>query len=830
MQEIKVNFIHSGESREVFVDELKNAVLGFLDLYGEPAYLGREFCGIIGQENRFASLLEAVGMDEVQFFQEVIAQLEQANHLTETRVTVNGLELPKRFLLPILEVIIPGDNLCAVKDVETYERLTNIRVPDEQREDLQKVIDKYPVRLSKHVIRQSRISTMVAYQFMPFVEELDEAGLKNTWVGQFHHGLLEQMYQNRPIFVLHMSCPVYCRFCFRKHKDCRNLPTPKIDDVLKALEHIRNSPQIKEIVLTGGEPLLNKDTLTCAIEGLEQIPHIQTIRIASRCISYYPQLFYAHESFWLDYLTTKNRALQADNKRIEIATHFIHPDEISHYSLDIISRLVSSGVGVYTQTPFLKDCNDTGKELAGLYNELRGAGSEIHYVYIPCSPIQGNKVYWTPISAGHKAAAYMRGHLSDRAIPIICTATRIGKIDWNTSGWAVEPCEEYPGKIWIRTPYTEKYFKEFAPQFEPREARTNAAGTLDSAFMAEIGDKSLYLGAITEYAASPRPFKQENLSMLQEEIAKDQRLPFSIVDTGVQALKRPHLTTVEMDIEALEDFRPAMEYIAGHEDISDVVLTPRQSLLDCIEMLPMYARELQAIPHVRAMRVRSLTFAYQPELFTPEMLENIAGLNVLNAASPTRVELETQFIHSSEITDLHGILIRDFLARGVTVYNNILLLSGINDNEEEMKKICYKCRQIGIELMLLYTAGMPVQEKWNAQWPVDATTVIHIATNLRRHQSGREVPLYAVKTPLGDADFNFTARIVSAEEPEVQGQSRGGGRVWMKLLPYTLEYYRRLDPGFQWPDKVMVDDGHPVVEVKGLTVASNRDFFLGKER
>ncbi len=826
MQEILVRFTHSQEEIEVFIDELKNAVLGFLDMYGDPAFLGPDFYRIIQGENKFANLVRAAGMDELQFFQEVISQLEPANHKTDTRVVVGGIELPRRFLLPILEVIIPGENLSAIKDVETYEQLTNIRVPENEREDMQKVIDKYPVRLSRHVIRQSRLSKNVAYQFMPFVEELDESGLKNTWIGQFHKGLLEQMYQNRPIFVLHMSCPVYCRFCFRKHKDCRNLPTPRIDDVLEALEYIRKSPRIKEIVLTGGEPLLNKETLTSAVEGLEQIPHIQTIRIASRCISYYPQLFYAHDSFWLNYFIEKSRALQENNKRIEVATHFIHPDEISHYSLDIISKLASEGVGVYTQTPFLKDCNESGQELTSLYNELRSVGSEIHYVYIPCSPIQGNKVYWTPISSGHKAAAYMRGHLSDRAIPIICTATKIGKIDWNTSGWAVDKCEEYPGKIWIRTPYTEEYFKEFAPQFVMQESRINKAGTIDSAFMAEIGDESLYLGELTEPAAEARPFNMMNLRALQQEIIKDQRLPHSIVDTGIPALKRPHLTTVEMDINALEDFRDAVSYISEHSTVSDVVLTARNSVLDSLEMLSMYAREMQDIPHVKALRIRSLTFAYNPELYTPEVVEAIAGLNSLRATNPTRVELETQFIHSSELTELHGQVIREFISRGVTVYNNILLLSGINDNVEEMKNICYRCRQIGIELMLLYAAGMPVQVNWNRNDPIDATTVIHIATHLRRFQSGREVPLYAVKTPLGDADFNFTARIVKASIEENPGTDQDSGQVWMKLLPYTVDYYRALDPDFTWPDGVWEEDGHPVVPVKGLKVASNRDFFL----
>jgi hypothetical protein len=58
---------------------------------------------------------------------------------------------------------------------------------------------------------------------------------------------------------------------------------------------------------------------------------------------------------------------------------------------------------------------------------------------------------------------YLRAHLSDRVIPRICTATPIGKMDWHSSGWAVEPVAENDDFMWIRTPYTPGYFKRFAP-------------------------------------------------------------------------------------------------------------------------------------------------------------------------------------------------------------------------------------------------------------------------------------------------------------------------------------------------------------------------------
>lgn len=816
MKTLSVQFEPSGFRAEIDAEVLRTTAENFLERWGTEFYLGRDFCAAIRDGDRFGNLLWACRMDEAAFFEDVLQQLAVLNHTGTTDVVVSGIRLPSRFLLVLLELFLPGDGFVTVRTVQQYEELTNTSVPEEQKSDLQKVIDTYPVRLSHHVIRQSRLSRHVAYQFMPFVQELDETGLKNTWIGQFHHGLLEQMYQNRPIFVLHMSCPVYCRFCFRKHKDCRNQPAPTVKDVQQAVDHIAASPRIKEIVLTGGEPLLNKDTLTTAVEGLAGIPHVQTIRIASRCISYYPSLFFNHGEFWLNYLIDQNRELQKINKKIEIATHFIHPDEISHYSLEIISRLVRGGVSVYTQTPFLKDCNDSGVELTRLYAQLRGVGSELHYIYIPCSPIQGNNIYWTPISAGHAAAAHLRGHLPDRAMPIVCTATKIGKIDWNTSGWAVEQDQENPDKIWIRTPYTEAYFKEFAPRFALESSRPNPSGTLDSQFMASIGDEGLFLGNLPEPALPATSFDPDALSRVQDIIRLDSRIRHSVVRTGLDSLQRTHLTQVEADVAAVKDMPAIIDYIRENNDISDVLLAAQGKILDYLPEIRRYAEALREIPHVSALRLRSLMFAYEPESYTDEVIEELASLNVLDPASPTRLELETQFIHSSEFRLVHEAIIRRLLARGVTVYNNIALLAGINDTPEEMKLICYNCRQIGIELQNLYVAGLPVQDDWNRDTPIDATTVIDIATHLRRHESGREMPLYVVRTMLGDADFNLTARIVRAE-PQ---------RVFMRMLAHAKDLFLRMAPDFAWPENVTEDRGRPVVPVNGLTVQTNTTFFL----
>ena len=159
------------------------------------------------------------------------------------------------------------------KKVQVQIQGEELRVTSPSRDTLQEVIETYPVRLSMHTIRQMRISKNIAYQYAPFIEELDPVGQVNTWVGQFHQGLLEQMYRNRVIFLLNMSCPVYCRFCFRKHKDSRNQANPTTADVQRAVEYVGDSPNIKEIVITGGDPFLNKKNMLTAIDGDEiQLP------------------------------------------------------------------------------------------------------------------------------------------------------------------------------------------------------------------------------------------------------------------------------------------------------------------------------------------------------------------------------------------------------------------------------------------------------------------------------------------------------------------------------------------------------------------------------
>ncbi len=741
---------------------IMDTMIDFLDNYGSPTILGNKFYEIIkgkNGKNKFFNLLKASGYhnDPEGFFKEIFHMVFKTNN---EKIKLNDIELPSIILVPLLEIIIPGTGYFSIKNIRELRQNFNIELKTKNFDDLNKVIEKYPVRLSKHIIRQSMVSMNVAYQYIPFVEELDSIGHTNTWVGQFQDGLIEQMYPNRVIFLLNMTCPVYCRFCFRKHKNARNETPPGTKDVRKAVNYVKRSPLIKEILITGGDPFLNKKNLRIAIDGLNSIDHVKTLRLATRSIAYYPELFLKNNSSYLNFLKDKNLELQENNKIMEIATHFVHPDEVSIESLKIITQLIKSGIKVYVQTPFLNNCNDRGDELVRLFTLLRGAGAEIHYIFMPCSPIHGNSIYWTSLSRGINIAKYLRKHLSDRAIPKMCTATPIGKIEWHSSGWVVEKVKEKQGFIWIRTPYTPEFFKSFAPDVNKLDnIRLNKEGTFDVQYMADQGEDSLCTGSRTK--PEKEKFKKIDLMPIREikalklQFYNENRFNDSIIATNIKNLKRLHKTRVEININAKDE---VIKYIMSDKNITDLIISSNLGKIDFntyIKDLKILILKLRCIDHLNSIRLRILQFAFNINAFSDLFIKDLGKLNHLDIDNPLRIEIETWFITGEDITENHGETVQKLNNQGISVYCNTPLLGRINDTPDIILELSYALRKVGIEFHHLYISGLPIQTRWNKDHLIDSANIIDIASKVRAFGSGREIPQYIVLTPSGELDFDL---------------------------------------------------------------------------
>ncbi|MEA3362122.1 MAG: radical SAM protein [Thermodesulfobacteriota bacterium] len=790
---------------------LANSTIEFLELYQGSHFARPEFWELIAAKNgqeQFTKLLSVTGYenDTEGFFADIFNQVAKGEGRA---IVIHGVILPHALLVALLELVLPGNGYISIKNTQQLEEVTNVYIPDDRRDDIQKVIDVYPVRLSRHTIRQMMVSKNVAYQYMPFIQELNSSGFDNTWIGQFHEGLFEQMYQNRVIFLLNMGCPVYCRFCFRKHKDSRNEANPSVDDVKKAVNRVKSSPAIKEIIVTGGDPFMNRKNMEATIDGLMQVDHVETLRLATRSIAYYPDMFLKNEEEYLKYLLFKGMQLQQYGKRMEIATHFIHPDEISPESLEIISELVKNGIAVYIQTPFLNNCNDAGPELVELFSRLRGAGAEIHYIYIPCSPIKGNSIYWKPLSYGINMGDFLRANLSDRAIPRICTATPIGKMDWFSSGWAVERVENNNNFVWIRTPYTPDFFKSFAPLADDLDnIRINAEGTIDIQYLAEVGDDSYLIGPRPKRKSEKHPpARVKYVEQLQQELAQNRQTAHTIVNTGLDHLCRSHKTRVEIDFAAGDE---ELNYITHETAITDVVISSEEDAIDVLAYIRDIINKLEAIPHINAVRLRSMKLNHSPELFTRSALNALGDMNKLRIINPLRLEIETWFISHDEITPEHQKLVTRLNNKGITVYCNVPLLGGVNDSDHAIQQLAHQLRKTGIEFHHLYIAGLPIQKNWNSYYPIDTYDVTDIATLVRREGSGREIPRYIIYTPFGEIDYALTSSFREMAD---------GAKI--RLDCYDKTYYRSMNQYFAFDHGLEFDDERPVVEIPGLLKTNN---------
>jgi hypothetical protein len=375
----------------------------------------------------------------------------------------------------------------------------------------------------------------------------------------------------------------------------------------------------------------------------------------------------------------------------------------------------------------------------------------------------------------------------------------------------VEPVVGNDSFMWIRTPYTPDYFKQFAPLSKEMEnIRVNPEGTIDIHYMAQIGDESLFLGA-----RPPKPggvaMQPESPDTIRPIMLDSEKIAPSIVNTGSSTISRVHETRVELDAECIER---DLDYIRNDERITDVVIVSEKDATESLFQISKIIAALGENPHVNAVRLRSLKFNYKPESYSPVVIDKLASLNKLTMVNPLRLEIETQFLVADEFQPVHTRLARLLNNKGITVYNNTPLLGRINDTPDAIHRIAYGCRKAGIEFHHLYVAGLPIQDHWNPENPVALYDVVDIATRVRREGSGREVPRYIIRTVLGEVDFGLSSTIVG------EGESLS-----VKLLPYGLSYFRALSPDFIWPDDIKEDvDGKPIVSVAGLLKTT--DFAL----
>lgn len=219
-------------------------------------------------------------------------------------------------------------------------------------------------------------------------------------------GLIHR-YPDRVVLLVSNRCPVYCRFCMRKRHVGRTGDVPLDPDALdKALAYIRSTPAIRDVILSGGDPLMLDDaSLHMILSRLRDIRHVKIIRIGTRIPVTMPER-----------VTPELCSILSRFHPLYIHTHFNHPAEITAASARACGLLADAGIPLGNQTVMLRDVNDEVSIMRDLMTGLLNLRVKPYYIH-QMDLIKGTSHFRTPVSRGLDIIRALRGHISGMAVP-----------------------------------------------------------------------------------------------------------------------------------------------------------------------------------------------------------------------------------------------------------------------------------------------------------------------------------------------------------------------------------------------------------------------------
>lgn len=217
---------------------------------------------------------------------------------------------------------------------------------------------------------------------------------------------LTHRYPDRVLFLITDMCSMYCRHCTRRRFAGQKDASSTMERIDKAIEYIANTPQVRDVLLSGGDALLvSDDRLEYIISKLRAIPHVEIIRIGSRTPVVLPQR-----------ITPELVSMLSKYHPIWLNTHFNHPNEITEESSAACARLANAGVPLGNQSVLLRGINDCPNIMMKLVHELVKIRVRPYYIYV-CDLSRGIGHFRTPVSKGIEIIESLRGHTSGYAVP-----------------------------------------------------------------------------------------------------------------------------------------------------------------------------------------------------------------------------------------------------------------------------------------------------------------------------------------------------------------------------------------------------------------------------
>lgn len=302
----------------------------------------------------------------------------------------------------------------SVKTIDKFELLSGIQFPEEDKKLMEETLDRFPLSVTPYYL--SLIDTdnykndPVFKQAFANINELTV--LKTDMEDPLSEDTdspvegITHRYPDRVLFHVSNICSMYCRHCTRKRKvgDVDSIPSK--EQLLKGIEYIKNTPQVRDVLLSGGDPFMLSDSyLDWLLSEITAIPHVEVVRIGTRMPVVLPYR-----------ITDELIEVLKKYQPLWINTHFNHPREITDSSREALAKLADAGLPLGNQSVLLADVNDCPRIMKKLVHKLVQNRVRPYYLY-QCDLSEGLAHFRTPVGKGIEIMESLIGHTSGFAVP-----------------------------------------------------------------------------------------------------------------------------------------------------------------------------------------------------------------------------------------------------------------------------------------------------------------------------------------------------------------------------------------------------------------------------
>lgn len=310
-----------------------------------------------------------------------------------------------------------------ITKLEDLERILDLT--EQEKKDIEESLKYLKMSVTPYylsLIDESNYNDPIRLQSIPSIHELEhmpyeaEDPLKEEIYSPLP-GLVHR-YPDRVLILVTDSCPTLCRHCTRRRLTEKVKRSYEYIDLNKAFEYIASHREIRDVIISGGDPLILPDQLIeRIISSLRNISHIEIIRIGTRVPVTLPQR-----------ITPELCNMLRKYHPIWINTHFNHPNEITPESSRACEMLADAGVPLGNQSVLLKGINDDVVVMKKLVQGLLKIRVRPYYLY-QCDMVEGLSHFRTPVEKGVEIIEALQGFTSGLAVPtFVIDAPGMGKI------------------------------------------------------------------------------------------------------------------------------------------------------------------------------------------------------------------------------------------------------------------------------------------------------------------------------------------------------------------------------------------------------------------